>query len=230
MSRPANAWRPGRELDPRVAWLLMMLYPRAWRERYGAEVLRLTRELIAAGETTPVRAAINLACAAIAERCRVLGSSWRPAMAVAAAALVAVAGGLYAIGPARHASPASPVNRVRPVSAAPAPAGLTGLLCSFSRPTSPSAAPGRDTSTTITVAGVVPAGLVFTLVRPAGSNRAAIRRLLIPVTFALPGRAASRECVELPARCRIGTGYAVNVTPGRPVVRVTIKPARCVSR
>ena len=225
MSRAANAWRPGRELDPRVAWLLMMLYPRAWRERYGAEVLRLTRELIAAGETTPVRAAINLACAAIAERCRVLGSSWRPAMAVAAVALVAVAGSLYAVGPARHASPVSPA---RPVSAVPAPARLTRLLCSFSRSASPSAAPGRDT--TITVAVVGPAGLVFTLIRPAGSNRAATRQLLIPVTFALPGRGASRECVELPARCLIGTGYAVKVTPGRPVVRVTIKPASCVSR
>ena len=126
MSRPANAWRPGRELDPRVAWLLMLLDPRAWRDRYGAEVLRLTRELIAAGETTPARAAVNLACAAVAERCRALGHSWRPALA-AAAVLVAVAGGLYATGYAQ---------RVTPASAAPASASLVRFLCS------PRSAPG----------------------------------------------------------------------------------------
>jgi hypothetical protein len=91
MTRRLNSRRI-RELDPRLTWLLMMLYPRAWRDRYGAEVLRLTRELIAAGETTPARAAVDLACAAAAERCRALGNSWRPAMAMAAAVLVAVAG------------------------------------------------------------------------------------------------------------------------------------------
>ncbi len=129
MTRRLSARRI-RELDPRLAWLLLMLYPRAWRDRYGAEVLRLTRELIAAGETTPARAAVNLACAAVAERCRALGHSWRPALAMAAVVLVALAGALYATG---HAYRAASVGAV-PASAAPAPARLVRLLCSFPRP------------------------------------------------------------------------------------------------
>lgn len=122
--------RRTRELDPRLAWLLMMLYPRSWRDRYGAEVLRLTRELIAAGETTPARAAVNLACAAVAERCRALGHSWRPALAMAAAMLVAVTGGLYATGYAHRVGPASAL----PAPAAPAPASLVRVLCAVPRP------------------------------------------------------------------------------------------------
>ena len=124
MTRRLSSRRTG-ELDPRLAWLLMMLYPRAWRDRYGAEVLRLTRELVAAGETTPARAAVNLACAAVAERCRALGHSWRPAMAVAATALLALAGSLYVTGHA-HGSSAS----AAPAGAAPAPASLVRFLCS----------------------------------------------------------------------------------------------------
>jgi len=210
-----------RELDPRVAWLLMMMYPRAWRDRYGAEVLRLTRELIAAGETTPAQAAVNLACAAVAERCRTLGSSWRPAMAMAAAVLVAVAGGAYVAGHARrvhHATTASPV------SAAPAPARLARALCSFPRP-APGAAMAGHLATTI---GLVPAGPTFTLDLPAGPRAVPSPQLLMPVIFALPGQGTRRLCVELPARCQIGTGYVVKVTPSRPVVRVTVKLAGCV--
>jgi hypothetical protein len=58
MTRRLNVRRI-RELDPRVAWLLVMLYPRDWRDRYGAEVLRLTRELIATA-ATPARRARRL--------------------------------------------------------------------------------------------------------------------------------------------------------------------------
>jgi hypothetical protein len=188
MTRRLNSRRI-RELDPRLAWLLMMLYPRAWRDRYGAEVLRLTRELIAAGETTPARAAVNLTCAAVAERCRALGNSWRPAMAMAAAVLVAVTGSAYVAGHARRAQHASPV------SAAPAPARLAGALCSWPRLASGAVMTGRPPPS------------------PASSR---------------PGQSTRRLCVELAARCQIGTGYVVKVTPGRPVVRVTLRPAGCV--
>ena len=41
--------------------LLLTLYPRPWRDRYGTEVVRLTQELIATGETTPTRGALNRA-------------------------------------------------------------------------------------------------------------------------------------------------------------------------
>jgi protein-S-isoprenylcysteine O-methyltransferase Ste14 len=53
---------------------LLALYPRAWRERYGAEVTSLADELISAGETTPLRAALGLIGGAALERWRVLTS------------------------------------------------------------------------------------------------------------------------------------------------------------
>jgi hypothetical protein len=196
MTRRLNSRRI-RELDPRLAWLLMMLYPRAWRDRYGAEVLRLTRELIAVGETTPARAAANLACAAVAERCRALGHSWRPALAMAAAVLVAMAGGLYATGYAHRVTAASAAPAgAGPVAAAPAPATLVRLLCAVPRPT----------------LGGVPAGRVK----------------------AQPTQGASRVCFELVGRCKTGKGhiagkgFVIKLTPGHPVVRVTIRPAFCV--
>ena len=43
--------------------MLLTLYPRPWRDRYGTEVVRLTQELIATGETTPTRGALNIGTA-----------------------------------------------------------------------------------------------------------------------------------------------------------------------
>lgn len=51
---------------------LLALYPREWRERYGAEVADLADELVDAGETTPSRAALELIAGAAVERYRVL--------------------------------------------------------------------------------------------------------------------------------------------------------------
>lgn len=53
---------------------LLRLYPRAWRERYGAEVLDLAEELVGAGETTRTRAVLDLLLGAVVQRvvaCRV---------------------------------------------------------------------------------------------------------------------------------------------------------------
>jgi protein-S-isoprenylcysteine O-methyltransferase Ste14 len=52
---------------------LLVLYPRAWRHRYGGEIIRLTEELIARGETSPGRAALDLLAGAAA--------AWRLALA-----------------------------------------------------------------------------------------------------------------------------------------------------
>ena len=109
-------------MNRRLVRLLLAVYPRDWRARYGAEVVRLTEELIAAGEITPAEGALNLAVAAVAERGRALADSRRAAAAMALAALIAVAGSFYGSG---HA---------RPVSARPIPASLTRVVCSFSRP------------------------------------------------------------------------------------------------
>jgi protein-S-isoprenylcysteine O-methyltransferase Ste14 len=70
---------------------LLTLYPRNWRERYGSEVADLADELIAAGDTTPLRAALDLFAGAAAERWRVITS--RAVLAPVAGA-AAVTGGI----------------------------------------------------------------------------------------------------------------------------------------
>jgi protein-S-isoprenylcysteine O-methyltransferase Ste14 len=70
---------------------LLALYPRGWRERYGPEVAALSDELIAAGETTRLRAWLDLAAGGAAEWRRLLVSR---AVLVRAATLAAVAAGL----------------------------------------------------------------------------------------------------------------------------------------
>lgn len=66
---------------------LLALYPRGWQHRYGSEVADLAEELIAAGETTPLRAALGLFAGAAVERWRVITSRavLTPAAAAAAA-------------------------------------------------------------------------------------------------------------------------------------------------
>ena len=46
---------------------LVALYPRGWRERYGAEVAALTRELVTAGQMGRLRAGLDLVAGAAAE-------------------------------------------------------------------------------------------------------------------------------------------------------------------
>lgn len=46
---------------------LVALYPRGWRGRYGAEVAGLTRELVAAGQMSRLRAGLDLVAGAAAE-------------------------------------------------------------------------------------------------------------------------------------------------------------------
>ena len=97
--------RKSRVMNRRVTRLLLALYPRAWRDRYGAEVASLTDELIRAGETTPLPAGLNLVAGAGVERARALAGS-RSALAVtSAAAIVAMVGGAFVVtGGARPGS------------------------------------------------------------------------------------------------------------------------------
>ena len=67
---------------------LLALYPRGWRDRYGQEVAALSDELIAAGETTQLRACLDLAAGGAAEWLRLLVSR---AVFVRAATLATVA-------------------------------------------------------------------------------------------------------------------------------------------
>lgn len=79
-----------------VRWPLA-LYPRAWRNRYGAEVAELTDELVGGGETTALRAALNLIAGAAVERRRTLIASAGAALASVAAAAITATGVVLAV-------------------------------------------------------------------------------------------------------------------------------------
>jgi hypothetical protein len=104
-------------MNPFVMRALLALYPRDWRDRYGAEVARLTDELIAKGETTPWRGALDLVASAVVEWGRALADLRHAALVTAVAALIAVAGGYLIIAypwpgrtPATTSSAASPAR------------------------------------------------------------------------------------------------------------------------
>jgi protein-S-isoprenylcysteine O-methyltransferase Ste14 len=84
---------------------LLGLYPRRWRDRYGAEVADLADELIAAGDTTPLRAVLDLLAGAAAERWRV--ATGRAVLVPAAAAAAAAAGIALAVSRTLHGAAAA---------------------------------------------------------------------------------------------------------------------------
>ena len=105
-------------MNHRVTRLLLALYPRAWRDRYGAEVASLTDELIRAGETTPLPAGLNLVAGAAVERARALAGSRNALAVMSAAVIIAMVGrvrgdGQRAPGPAPRAWPAATAWRSR---------------------------------------------------------------------------------------------------------------------
>jgi protein-S-isoprenylcysteine O-methyltransferase Ste14 len=81
---------------------LVALYPRGWRERYGAEVAGLTGELVAAGQVSRLRAGLDLVAGAAAEWRRLAVSQVNLAPAAAAAAGVALVVHATAGGGARR--------------------------------------------------------------------------------------------------------------------------------
>ena len=82
--------------------VLLALYPRAWRDRYGAELAGLTEDLISAGEIRPLLAVFNLACGAAFWL--LLFHSRRTVLAMAVAAIMAVAGSTSRVMSARKAT------------------------------------------------------------------------------------------------------------------------------
>lgn len=178
--------------------LLLSLYPRAWRARYGAEVINLTEELISAGETTPLLAALNLVGGAALEWGRVLTGSRRAALAIAVAAITAVAGSFYA---AAHTRPQA------------TPASLASASCVFR-------AGGAG-------AAVIPGGIEARLkarAKPGQFSPAAVPVRVPspkPRTAAAQAGPAAGPCVMPPALCRPGAAE-----PGR-VPPPAVKPAQC---
>jgi hypothetical protein len=107
-----------------VRWILA-LYPRYWRDRYGTEVTSLNEELINAGETTPLRAGLNLFAGAAIERGRALAGSRQAVLASTFAALIAIAGIAFGLSNTRPASTgASSVSLACASAAVPGPAFL----------------------------------------------------------------------------------------------------------
>ena len=89
-----------------MRWALR-LYPRWWRERYGAELDDLADELVAAGATTAPRAAAGLVVPAALERSRALRRAGAK-LALVCLALVAVAGiSLAAVAGSRSRAPSA---------------------------------------------------------------------------------------------------------------------------
>lgn len=85
MNGPAGK---GPVVNRRLKRMLLRLYPKQWRDRYGQEVAALTDDLVTGGDTTPRHAALELAASALTERGRVL---LRGAQLVAPAVLLLAA-------------------------------------------------------------------------------------------------------------------------------------------
>jgi hypothetical protein len=179
-------------MNRQLVGLLLMLYPRPWRERYGTEVVRLTQDLIVTGETTPARGALNMMGAALAERGRALAYSSRIAVAVVVAALLAVAGSFYAGG---HPRPPEPP------SAAPVQAKLTRCVV-WPEPIG---------------GAVVPAKVKVAL--RVGTKPRQVDRVLVPVEVTVPDRAGQ---VKVPAKRDAGRVLCVLAVggPGRKTLIV----------
>jgi hypothetical protein len=160
--------------------LLLMLYPRPWRNRYGTEVVRLTQDLIVTGETTPARGALNMMGAALAERGRALAYSSRTAVAMVVAALLVVAGSFYASG---HGRPPQPPS----AASARLPAKLTSCVV-WPR----------------AIGGVaVPAKVKIAL--PAGARAPKplpVTDVLVPVTVIVPDRPGPANAAAMPKAAR----------------------------
>jgi hypothetical protein len=81
------------------SWLfrsLVVLYPKAWRERYSKEVGDLSAELLEAGEVTRLSLVLGLAMSALAERVRSLHRARFVAVLSGSAALIVVVAALLA--------------------------------------------------------------------------------------------------------------------------------------
>jgi hypothetical protein len=80
----------------RLSRSLLMLYPRAWRERYSEELTDLSAELLAAGEVSRSRLALELTTAALAERAHSWNRTHTLAVLLGSVALIVVVAALLA--------------------------------------------------------------------------------------------------------------------------------------
>jgi hypothetical protein len=198
-------------MNRRVTRLLLALYPRAWRDRYGAEVASLTDELIRAGETTPLPAGLNLFAGAAVERARALAAS-RSALAVtSAAAIVAMVGGAYAV-----------TDSARPGSG---PRAIASGNCLVEPPLQvvfPAVVRLRAT------AGTQPTGPL--LIKAGPGPRALLQVKSRPGLTALPQFRSRPGPTEVPPQFKDRPGLAGRPGPGRrgPMAVTAMSPRRPV--
>jgi hypothetical protein len=196
---------------------LLAMYPRTFRDRYGAELARLTDELISAGEITPLLAVLNLAGGAALEWGRVLTGSRRAALAVSAAAVMAAAGSLVvaAVGlfyVAGHAQPPSKAVSVRIVGA-PAAIALPAVSCAVK------VTPAGQGSVQVIV-GIPASKPGQVVVSKPGHVAAAVA----PVVVLLPGTLSIQSGSlpsQVPVSVRVGSAGQCVIKlspPPRPVV------------
>jgi protein-S-isoprenylcysteine O-methyltransferase Ste14 len=206
---------------------LLALYPRRWRDRYGAEVADLADELIAAGDTTPLRAALGLLAGAGAERWRVATS--RAVLGPAAAAGVVAVGIALAVSRSLHGAPATrPYFEVHPVGLllSVIELGWLGMeLSEFVRGRRSRHWPGRSATTRHRGYGLALAGclIVTTLVMyvvppvvPAATIRPGDAAFAVGVAFLLLGLGLRGWSF----RALGGTyfNFAITVSPDQAVV------------
>lgn len=187
-------------MSKRMTRWLLALYPRAWRDRYGAEVTSLTEELLRAGETTPLPAGLNLVAGAAVERARALAASRTALTLSSAAVIVALVGGAFTLtggarptsGPHGLASASCLMEPALGVSVSPAstgrpraPAGGQGLKLS-PQPGRALAFHGRPP---VMIVRLGQGGRILRLARP---GRAAVPVQILTLKSGL-GRAAERK-------------------------------------
>jgi protein-S-isoprenylcysteine O-methyltransferase Ste14 len=206
---------------------LLALYPRCWRERYGAELADLAAELVAAGDTTPLRAVFDLLAGAGVERCRAAASR---AVLVPAVTAAAVAGGIaLAVSHTLHGAPESrPYFEVHPAGLLLAVIELGWFLIEgseFVRGRRSQHWPGRSATTRqpgygLALGGCVIVTTLMTYLAPPVVPAAAIRpggaAFAVGVAFLLLGLGL-RGWSFRALRGRY-FNFAITVSPGQAVV------------
>jgi hypothetical protein len=168
------------------SWLfrsLVVLYPKAWRERYSKEVGDLSAELLAAGETTRLHLALGLAMSALAERVRSVHKGRSMAVLSGSAALVVVVVATFLVtnsfGLGGGASP-----RVTPVGWSPSSYGDAQVSAPPSPPVLVSLGSGRTGLQQVIATAASTASGQLCLAAPGGTVVCLLHMGMVPPAYA----------------------------------------------
>jgi hypothetical protein len=120
----------------RLSSLVVALYPRSWRRRYGAELADLCHECLESGESTRLRLTVGLIGSAVVQRLRALASPRHRALiatvALAVTALAALAtttDGLGLMGGASNKGAPAPLSVQPDAKQLPSAGGPLPVRC-----------------------------------------------------------------------------------------------------